>query len=135
MDMRALAAVASRALRDASSYVFFDERGQVLASNAPVNTADLAMLAAVMDDRDEAVRRGMTLGGVRYEVHRHHPPLVYGRTMGLDPEISVGAALCKIDKTVTGCSCYGFMTYEMPNISARMVPILYNFCRDQFAAK
>lgn len=66
------------------------------------------------DDRAGAVRGGMVVGGRRYEVHRHHPPLAYGRTMGVhDPDESEGAALCGVsDGTVTGRPCYGFVTYR-----------------------
>ena len=46
-------------------------------------------------------------------MHRHHPPLVYGRTMdGKDPEHSVGIAVCKVDSGVTGKACYGVITFE-----------------------
>ena len=31
------------------------------------------------DDRDTTVGEGFFLNGVHYEVHRFHPPLVYGR--------------------------------------------------------
>lgn len=84
----------------------------------------------VLGDRNEAVRGGMVVNGARYEVHRHHPPLAYGRTMGArDPDDSVGAALCAVmDGTATGAPCFGFITYRMPNLSARMVPQLEAFC-------
>jgi len=64
------------------------------------------------------------------QIHRHHPPLVYGRVMGAaDPDDSVGAALCLVESgTITGKACYGFITYRMPNLSAHMVPMLETFC-------
>lgn len=137
---------------------------------------ELKPLAAVLGDRASAIRSGMVVDGQRYEVHRHHPPLVYGRTMGAhDPEDSVGAALCAVaDRTVTGQPCYGFITYRwgaggpwtrpgwagragsarvlfaapptrpgpiqptntgrMPNLSARMVPLLEAFCERHLRA-
>ncbi len=33
--------------------------------------AELLQLIPVFDDRDEAIRRGMTIEGIRYEVHRY----------------------------------------------------------------
>jgi hypothetical protein len=45
------------------------------------------------------------------QVHRFHPPLAYGRTMGCSPEASVGAALCKMDRGLTGQPCFGVITY------------------------
>jgi hypothetical protein len=79
------------------------------------DAAELPRLASVvLGDRNEAVRGGMVVNGARYEVHRHHPPLAYGRTMGArDPDDSVGAALCAVvDGTATGQPCFGFITYR-----------------------
>lgn len=45
------------------------------------------------------------------QVHRFHPPLAYGRTMGCTPEASVGAALCKVEQGITGQPCFGVITY------------------------
>lgn len=45
------------------------------------------------------------------QVHRFHPPLAYGRTMGCAPDASVGAALCRVDRGITGKPCYGVITY------------------------
>lgn len=67
--------------------------------------------------------------GARYEVHRHHPPLVYGRSMGGEPDDSVGAALCAVQAGPGGQPCYGAITFRMPQLSARMVPLLQAFCQ------
>lgn len=54
-------------------------------------------------------------------MHRHHPPLVYGRNMvDVEPEASTGWALCKTESGITGQPCYALVTYEMPNISVRL---------------
>ncbi|KAL6754842.1 hypothetical protein V8C86DRAFT_279633 [Haematococcus lacustris] len=115
-------------LKDCCKYVFFDEKCNVLASNFTVVSDELKPLTTILDDRDEAIKQGMVVGGTRYEVHRHHPPLVYGRTMTGQPENSEGIALCKVEKSATGGASFGLITYQMPNISARMVPILQRFC-------
>ncbi|KXZ56280.1 hypothetical protein GPECTOR_1g245 [Gonium pectorale] len=47
-----------------------------------------------------------------FTVHRHHPPLVYGRTMGGVPEESEGCAVCKVEKGLGGQACYGLITYQ-----------------------
>jgi hypothetical protein len=115
-------------------------------------------ITALMGDRDDAIRNGVHLDGVRHEVrtlqhlvlshpcmpalsshhviacaqsglcslstpltlcrspwqvHRHHPPLVYGRTMdGKEPDHSTGVAVCKVEKGITGQPCYGVITFE-----------------------
>jgi hypothetical protein len=50
----------------------------------------------------------------RPQVHRHHPPLVYGRTMGnAEPDASEGAALCEVaEGTITGKPCFGWISYR-----------------------
>lgn len=73
----------------------------------------------------------MPAGCRRYEVHRHHPPLVYGRTTSADPDASEGAAICAVPQGLGGKACYGVITYRMPQLSARMVPILQAFCQQQ----
>lgn len=76
----------------------------------------------------------MQAARILMQVHRHHPPLVYGRTMGGVPENSEGAAVCKVEGGRGGQPCYGAITYAMPNISARMVPMLQKFCDGHLAA-
>lgn len=46
------------------------------------------------------------------QVHRYHPPLIYGRTMGLQPELTVGLALCRVEKGLNGHPCYALITYK-----------------------
>mmetsp|Transcript_462 Transcript_462/g.959 ORF Transcript_462/g.959 Transcript_462/m.959 type:complete len:138 (-) Transcript_462:539-952(-) len=121
-------------LKDAAKFVFFDEKGTIFASNFKVNPAEFKALSAVCGDRDDAIKHGMIISGIRFEVHRHHPPLVYGRTMGGPPETSEGCAICKIEQGLDGVAAYGMITYKMPNVSARMVPILQEFCTKHLTA-
>lgn len=123
-----IAEAARNSLKDASSFLVFDVEGNVLASSFEVNQAELKSIPALFDDRDEAIKQGIIVKGTRYEVHRHHPPLIYGRTMGGSPETSEGIAVCKVDNPSGGPAHIGLITYAMPNVSARMVPILQSFC-------
>ncbi|EFJ43847.1 hypothetical protein VOLCADRAFT_95924 [Volvox carteri f. nagariensis] len=135
MSQASIAEAAKVALKDASRFLFFNEQGAVLASSFTVEPSELKPLEALYSDRDEAIKHGMVVLGTRYEVHRHHPPLIYGRTMGAVPEESEGCAICKIAKGLDGQACYGLITYQMPNISARMVPMLQKFCQEHLEAK
>lgn len=48
-----------------------------------------------------------------FQIHRHHPPLVYGRQMiDTDPEDAPGIAACKIEDSVLGTPCYTVLTYQ-----------------------
>ncbi len=44
------------------------------------------------------------------QVHQHHPPLVYGRSMQGDPETSTGAAVCQ--GLLTGAPVFVAITFE-----------------------
>jgi hypothetical protein len=66
-------------------------------------------------------------------VHKHHPPLVYGRTMKGTPESSEGWAMCEVPRPGGGGTAFGVITYTMPNVSARMVPLLQSFCEQYLA--
>lgn len=66
---------------------------------------------AWMPQRKKANQRPSTPWSLGLQVHRFHPPLAYGRTMGCAPDASVGAALCKVERGVTGKPCFGVITY------------------------
>jgi hypothetical protein len=97
---------------------------------------DLPALKASLADREAAVRAGLTLDGHRFEVHRHYPPLVYGRAMGAStpPEEAEGVALCAAGGAwgeggngKGSPAVYGVITYPLPHVSAKMVPKLQAF--------
>ncbi len=98
------------------------------------STTDLPALTASLADREAAVRAGLTLDGRRFEVHRHYPPLVYGRAMGAStpPEEAEGVALCAAggawgEGGKGGSAVFGVITYPLPHVSAKMVPKLQEF--------
>lgn len=113
---------------DCSRVLIFDESLSTLYSSFEVPQSELSPLTKIFGDRDHAIRSGLTIDGNRYEVHRHHPPLVYGRSMTEEPELSEGAAICRLEEGPTGCPAYAVITYKMPHVSARMVQLLRDFC-------
>lgn len=129
-ELDKLAGAVKQTLRDSSRALVFDDKDAILYSSFEANLKELSQLRSTFDDRDSAIRNGLTVQGKRYEVHRYHPPLAYGRTMDTPPETSEGCALCRVAQGPSGCPAYAVITYEMPNISARMVPQLIQFCKD-----
>ncbi|KAK9832634.1 hypothetical protein WJX81_005739 [Elliptochloris bilobata] len=126
-----VAAGAQQKLSDCSRVLVFDSSGHVLHSTFVVRRDELPALASCVGDRDTAVRNGLVVEGQHFEVHRHHPPLVYGRgSLGLAPEFSEGAAVCAVDRGPAGLPVYAIVTYRMPHVSARVVPLLQEFCRE-----
>ncbi|GAX75241.1 hypothetical protein CEUSTIGMA_g2686.t1 [Chlamydomonas eustigma] len=105
-------AAVKSSLKDASKIAFWDDDGRIYYSNFQTNAEELRGLARVLGDRESAIKQGMVAGGVRYEVHRHHPPAVYGRTMDGALESSEGAAVYKVEPGLCGRPCYGFISYK-----------------------
>ncbi|DBA90029.1 TPA: hypothetical protein ACH3X2_004296 [Trebouxia sp. C0005] len=129
--------LAQQYLRDCSKVLIFTGNGQVLFSKAcQASMAELQSLQSLFGAREDALRTGILLDNKRYEVHRHHPegpdPLVYGRTMIGDTESSEGAAVHMLSSHQAQSSIFSVVTYEMPNISARIVSQLVQFVHTAF---
>lgn len=46
------------------------------------------------------------------QVHRHHPPLVWGRMHSADPEQNTGIAVCETNASLSSRNLYTVITYE-----------------------
>lgn len=127
-----LEAPAHKFLGDCSRILVFTADGQTLfARSCQASPAEMQRIQSLFGAREDALKTGIVLQNKRYEVHRHHPegpdPLVYGRTMVGDPEFSEGAAVHMLASPQAGRSIISVVTYEMPNISARIVSQLVQF--------
>ena len=81
-----------------------------------------------LDDRDTTVGEGFFINNEHFDVHRFHPPLVYGRRGG--PDDGEGIALCKfVPKQPTGSETHQFLliTYLLPILSSKAVPQMVKF--------
>lgn len=116
---------------DVKDVLVFDAARTVLYSNIPeLDEGELPAIASVFADRSKAMLKGIILQGQRYEVHRYHPPCVYGRTEAETEQDSIGVALCKTCAAGGEMTVFALITYEMPALSARMVPQLQLFCKE-----
>eukprot|EP00879_Flechtneria_rotunda_P009793 GHRR01010243.1.p1 GENE.GHRR01010243.1~~GHRR01010243.1.p1 ORF type:complete len:117 (+),score=22.50 GHRR01010243.1:182-532(+) len=107
-----VAAAAQQAFGDCVDYAVFTASLDVLAASYNAQPAELQALVRILDDRETAIKNGMTINQQRYEVQRFHPPLAYGRTMGCASEQSVGAALCRVEPGINGQPCFAVITYR-----------------------
>ena len=71
--------------------------------------------------------KGFVLLNEHYDVHRYHPPLVYGRRGNAETGEGISLAVGKSRK---GEKVYILITYILPIISARAVPQQINFYND-----
>lgn len=113
--------------------IVFDASGEVLGTGGQgtgsVTRDELRATAAVFEDRDAAMSSGVVLEGQRYEVHRWHPPCVYGRTTTERSEDSVGFAVCRVASRSCEPARLVLATYAFPRLSARVVPELVEFAQ------
>ena len=85
---------------------------------------ELQSLRGAFADRQAAIKNGLILARRRYEVHRFHPPLIYGRAViDTEPEEGPGIAICNSVENV-----YAVVTFQPPETTARMAPLLKHFC-------
>ena len=80
------------------------------------------------DERDTTVGEGFFINNEHFDVHRFHPPLIYGRRGG--PDDGEGIALCRVKpRTQVGDENYWFLliTYLLPILSAKAVPQMVKF--------
>lgn len=112
-------------------YVAFDEEGRILFGNVSPLEGEIAGFVNLFRKREETMASGIVLLGEQYDVHRYHPPLVYGRRGDPAVEESEGIAVCHVTQGTR--SLYCLITYVYPTLSARAVPQLKDFCATQLA--
>ena len=85
--------------------------------------------AHAYDNRDTTVGEGFFINEVHFDVHRFHPPLIYGRRGG--PDDGEGIALCKFkpNNASEAGESHQFLliTYLLPILSAKAVPEMVKF--------
>ena len=75
------------------------------------------------EDRDTTVGEGFFVNDLHFDVHRFHPPTIYGRRGG--PDDGEGIALCRFKpKAAQDGETYQYLliTYLLPILSAKAVP-------------
>jgi len=114
--------------KDFHSAVIFDEKGSKVACNesgGEFSESDLQALTELFGDRDKAIGGGACLGGHKFDLHRYHPPLVYGRRG--DPHDGEGICVARGERN--GKECFAVITYRLPVISSVAIPQLVQFFR------
>ncbi|POM61482.1 hypothetical protein PHPALM_29489 [Phytophthora palmivora] len=111
-------------------HVVFDGDGKILVSNVKPLDGEVAAFLKLFTKREDTMASGIVLLNEQYDVHRFHPPLVYGRRGDPSLEEGEGIAVCKVTQGSRVLCC--LITYVSPTLSARAVPQLKEFCDTQF---
>jgi hypothetical protein len=99
-----------------------------LSKIPPVPVTWIRFYTMAYNDRDTTVGEGFFINNEHFDVHRFHPPLIYGRRGG--PDDGEGIALCKIKPRVNVSdekSWFLLITYLLPILSAKAVPQMVKF--------
>ncbi|OQR85344.1 hypothetical protein ACHHYP_11922 [Achlya hypogyna] len=130
LDTHASLVEAMKAQKEWTKALVFDGDGNFVAGTVKPLDGEISAFLRLYDDRDTTMGSGIVLLNEQYDVHRFHPPLIYGRKGDPAKEEGEGIALCKVDKKVP---LYCMITYVFPTLSARAVPQLQAFCTQHLA--
>ena len=115
--------------KDWNHSVIFTSTGEIIADNgASLQEDEIQFYVKAFDDRDTTVGNGFFVNDVHFDVHRFHPPLIYGRRGG--PEDGEGIALARVTpSSPRGDEEHWFLliTYLLPILSAKAVPQMVDF--------
>lgn len=79
--------------------VIFDTNCKTVGvKNCKVDEKELSEFLTAMRDRDTTIGKGFRFLGNHFDVHRYHPPLVYGRRGGPEggPDEAEGICLARV---------------------------------------
>jgi hypothetical protein len=102
--------------------VVFDGDRAVLFETTEVAPEEVTEWISLFDDYDTTVTKGVTLSRVHYHVHRFYDGMIYGRA---DPNTKRTDGFCLYRTLREGKTpLYVFITYDLPDVSARVIPAM-----------
>jgi hypothetical protein len=105
-----------------TNLVIFNGVPAVLFQTVEVTPGEISEYITLFDDYDTTLAKGVTLSGVHYHVHRFYDGLIYGRA---DPATKRTDGFCLYRTPRDGKSpLYVFITYDLPDVSARVIPVM-----------
>ena len=110
------------------SIVFTSKKNIIESHKCELQEDEIEFYVRAFEDRDITVGNGFFVNGEHFDVHRFHPPLIYGRRGG--PEEGEGVALCRIkpkNPQDNEDSWFLLITYLLPVLSAKAVPQMVKF--------
>ncbi|KAF1323172.1 hypothetical protein FI667_g10721, partial [Globisporangium splendens] len=107
----------------------FEHDGRIVATTVKPLDGEVDAFVKLFDKREQTIGAGIILLSEQYDVHRFHPPLIYGRRGDPALEEGEGIAVCRVErKSGKGGALFCLITYTYPTLSARAVPQLKEFC-------
>jgi len=115
-----------------SKCLIFTENKKVLVNtfkNNEILESDLVHLLASFKNRDVTIGKGIRIGEQHFDVHSFYPDigLIYGRST----KINVGFCLMNYKNNEKKKFLF-FITFELPMVSANVIPKLLTFANKHF---
>jgi hypothetical protein len=105
-----------------TNFIVFNGTPQLLFQTVEVQLTEIAEYTSLFADYDTTVTRGLTLNNVHYHAHRFYEKMIYGRA---DPRTKRMDGFCLYRTPREGKrDLYVLVTYDLPNVSARIIPAL-----------
>ena len=111
------------------AFIFTSDKEVLVSHNGQLKPEEVEFYTNAYNDRDTTVGEGFFVDGEHFDVHRFHPPLIYGRRGG--PDDGEGIALARVKpNSPKGEESHWFLliTYLLPILSAKAVPQMVKFC-------
>ena len=95
-------------------------KAQLRAKRRRIKVKITRKFTEALNGRDETITKGFDFCGDHFDVHRYHPPLVYGRRG--DCEVGEGICLIRGKDKESSEIVYMVLCYALPIVSARAIP-------------
>merc|ERR1740130_1219167 len=99
--------------------VFNDKQTMITQNKCTLGKDEIEFYTKAYESRDTTVGEGFFIESVHFDVHRFHPPLVYGRRGG--PDDGEGIALCRF-KPKTAGEDEEFQYFSLPTCYLSCLP-------------
>ncbi|TMW63954.1 hypothetical protein Poli38472_014659 [Pythium oligandrum] len=122
-----------KAHKEWAKAVAFDHDGRVIAATAKPQDGEVNAWLKLFDKREDTIASGIVFQNEQFDVHRYHPPLIYGRRGDPTTDDSEGISVCRVERKSNKQPIFCLITYTYPTLSARAAPQLKEFCETQLA--
>ena len=107
--------------------VVYSNFGVVIAATERVNVEFIKPLLYLFEDRDTTITHGIQFMNQAYAVHQWYPNMIFGRSGNWEEGNGVAVIKIKPNDVTSGEVLYLAVMYELPTLSAQVIPEMVQF--------